>query len=383
MSSASLRLAWFSPLPPQRTGIADYSRDLLPFVAELADVTLFADDPGGVTAVLRERFEIRPSSDYPAVLNRFDLPVYHLGNSRFHKNIYEMFSRYPGIAVLHDYVLHHFLADAAGWGEAARYQRELSYNGHAGAVHDLALPPLNGRVLDLALGLIVHSQFAAQKAQKRNPELPIAHIPQPMPPQTGQSRRADLPFPPDAVIFASVGLMAAAKQIDLTLRAFARLARQNSRVYYLLVGDALPEVQPEALVAELQLEDRVYYAGYAADLPDFVDWVTTADVIVNLRYPTTGETSASALRGMAAGKPVLVFKHGWYAEIPGDTCVQLPVMDEAALLREMSRLADSAVLRAALGERARRYIETKCRPQHAAVAYTAFAARLLDLYGGF
>lgn len=383
MSSPALRLAWFSPLPPQRSGIADYSRDLLPFVAGLAEVTLFVSDPAAVTADLRARFEIRPSSDYPAVCRWFDLPVYHLGNSPFHKHIYEMFCRYPGIAVLHDYVLHHFLADAEWWGGASRYQRELSYNGRGAAAGDLALPPLNGRVLDSAVGLIVHSRFAAQKAQKRNPFLPLAHIPQPMPLQAGRSKRGELPFPPDAIIFAGVGLLAAAKQIDMALRAFARLARENSRVYYLLVGEALPEVRPEALAAELGVADRVYYAGYAADLPDFVDWVSTADAIVALRYPTTGETSAAVLRGMAAGKPVMVFNHGWYAEIPGDVCMQLPVMDEVALLREMSRLADSAALRAQIGERARRYIATVCSPPKAAAAYAAFAAQLLDLYGGF
>ena len=380
---STLRLAWFSPLPPQRTGVADYSRDLLPFVAERADLTLFASDPASVTAALREQFQIRPCRDYPAVCRQFDLPVYHLGTSPFHRQIYEMFCHYPGLAVLHDYVLHHFLADAAGRGKAARYQRELSYNGRAAPAGNLALPPLNGRVLDSALGLIVHSRFAAQKAQIRRPELPIARIAQPIPLPAGQSRRAALPFPPDAVIFASVGLLAAAKQIDLALRAFARLARQNSRVYYLLVGEALPEARPGALAAELGLADRVYYAGYAADLPDFVDWVTTADVIVALRYPTAGETSAAVLRGMAAGKPVIVFNHGWYAEIPGDACVPLPVMDEAALLREMIRLAESAELRAALGQRARHYAATECHPRRAAAAYVNFAGRLLDLYGGF
>ncbi len=386
MQLSSLRFAYFSPLPPQRSGISDYSRELLPHLAELAQITLFADDPALVVDELREGFEIRPYTDYPSMRDQFDLPVYHLGNSPFHQNIYEMMTRYPGITVLHDYVLHHFLAEQSIWGSAARYRREVGYAEGAQALFapphvDVYERPLNNRVIDLSLGVIAHSQYVVDKITTTHPDQPVAHIPQLMPRQNGEIQRDILPFPDDGIIFASIGLVTPSKQIDMTLRTFAQLAATTPDVFFLIVGDVLPSVDLEGLLAELNLRKRVYQAGYANSLQEFVDWIATADVIINLRYPTTGQTSATALRAMATGKPVVVFNHGWYAEIPAEACVQLPVMDETTLLRAMRHLADLPARRQAISEQALHYIETVCNPQQAAQAYIAFAHTILQKYG--
>ena len=386
MQPSSLRLAYFSPLPPQRSGISDYSRDLLPHLANLAQVMLFADDPALVVDELQQQFEIRPYSDYPSLRDQFDLPIYHLGNSPFHKNIYEMMMRYPGITVLHDYVLHHFLGDQNTWGNAVRYRREVGYAEGAQALFvppdgDVYERPLNNRAIDLSLGIIAHSRYVADKIAATHPRQPIAHIPHLMIRQKGEARRDILPFPDDGIIFATIGLVTQSKQIDLVLRAFAEVAATTPNVFFLIVGDVLPEVDLENMLAELNLRRRVYLAGYANGLQGFTDWIATADVIINLRYPTTGETSGTALRAMATGKPVVVFNHGWYAEIPAEACVQLPPMDTAALQRAMEHLTRLAARRQAIGEHALQYIETVCNPQQAARAYVDFAHTVLQKYG--
>ncbi len=317
--------------------------------------------------------------------HQFDLPLYHLGNSHFHKNIYQTCTHYPGIVILHDYVLHHFFADEQAWGSTSRYQRELAYNGLPPGT-DVADPfahPLNGRLLDLSLGLIVHSQFVANKVHQQNPSLPVAHIPQLMPIQSGQNKRDELPFPDDAFIFASIGLMTTSKQIEFALRTFAQLAARNANVFYLLVGDLLPNVHLDEWIAELGLQERVFYAGYADNLQQFVDWIVTADVILNLRYPTTGETSATALRAMAAGKPIILFDHAWYGEIPAEACVQLPILDGDALLQSMEKLANSITFRQQMGAKATQYIQTVCHPQKIAQNYVDFIHLVLQKYGGF
>ena len=40
-----MKLNWFSPLPPAKTGIARYSADLLPALCRRAEVTLWSDQP--------------------------------------------------------------------------------------------------------------------------------------------------------------------------------------------------------------------------------------------------------------------------------------------------------------------------------------------------
>ncbi|HUM72012.1 MAG TPA: glycosyl transferase family 1, partial [Chloroflexota bacterium] len=89
-----MKIAYFSPLPPTHSGIADYSAELLPYLAAHADITLFAEDPVAVAEEIRGQFEVRPLTAYPAVQWYYDLPLYHMGNSHHHETIYQMCLRY-------------------------------------------------------------------------------------------------------------------------------------------------------------------------------------------------------------------------------------------------------------------------------------------------
>jgi glycosyltransferase involved in cell wall biosynthesis len=186
-----------------------------------------------------------------------------------------------------------------------------------------------------------------------------------------------LGIPDGAVLFASYGQITAEKQIELALRAFRRLRENHIPAYYLLVGEAAPDMDLPSLIAGLGLADSVHHLGYAADLPAFVDWLHTADVVVNLRQPTVGETSAVALRAMAAGKPLIAFDHGWYSELPDEAVAKTPPGDETALIRAMTRLAGSAELRRDMGDVELAYVRDNCRPARVADAYIAFLNQLL------
>jgi hypothetical protein len=50
-----------------------------------------------------------------------------------------------------------------------------------------------------------------------------------------------------------------------------------------------------------------------------------ADVCINLRHPTAGETSASLLRLLAAGKPTFVTASGSFNEIPNTAAIHVPL----------------------------------------------------------
>ncbi len=381
-----LRLAYFSPLPPARSGIADYSAELLPHLAERADVTVFAARPSPSIAGI----EIEPIGEYERRREEFDLPLYQMGNSAHHDAIYDHLLRFPGVVVLHDSFLHHFIRHhTVGWGDWLGYGRELAYSLgcdgrrlagtiRAGAAEPpLFELPLNRRLIDAAPGLIVHSQYAAGLIRRARPGAVVGVVPAPAASHPGHSRRAELGIPDDAVLFASYGQITAEKQIELALRAFGRLREEYPQAHYLLVGEASPDVDLLSQVAALDLGDSVHHAGYAADLAAFVDWIHTADVVVNLRQPTVGETSAVALRAMADGKPLIVFDHGWYGELPDDAALKTPPADEAALRQAMARLAGSAELRRSLGDAALAYARDNGRPSHVAGLYIAFLAQLL------
>ena len=378
------RLAYFSPLPPARTGVADYSRELLPELARRAEIALFTDDPQAVAKASLPSLPLFSIDDYPAQRWEFDAALYHMGNSVYHEAIYESALRYPGIVVLHDFGLHHFIfAHTVGRGSWAAYAREMSYAcGAAGVAQARAVQrgqteapvwewPLNDRLLDRSLGVIVHSQWSRQQIIARRPQTPVTVAPAPIVHYPGEIiPRSALGWPEEAVVFASLGQVTAAKQVDVALRAFARLRAQIPQARFLIVGEQpSPEVDLEAIIGALDLADSVHFVGFVDDLADFTRWIAVADVVVNLRNPTVGETSATALRALAAGRPLIVWDHGWYAELPDDVCLKAPPGDEEGLLAAMLALADDAERRQAMGQRA---------AEHAARVHTP--ARTVDAY---
>src|SRR5207237_7997880 len=112
-----MKLAYFSPLLPQRSGISDYSEELLPYLARAADITLFVDGFQPSNREVTSRFEIcdyRKQPDLLKCLESFDAVIYHMGNDhRYHAGIFETTIKYPGILVLHDFALHDFFFSLA------------------------------------------------------------------------------------------------------------------------------------------------------------------------------------------------------------------------------------------------------------------------------
>jgi glycosyltransferase involved in cell wall biosynthesis len=397
MTESRRQIAYFSPLPPTRSGIADYSAELLPYLAEAARITLFVEDPAQVAENLRAAFEARPIADFARVYWQYDVALYQMGDSLCHEAMYPVLLRFPGVTVLHDHGLHHFVATRTiPRGDFASYVRELGYAlGSAGvdlayriqrgeAEHPFYTAPLNERVLDRSLGVIVHSRYAAGQIQAVRPHLPVAVVPAPIGACAESLRsRQELACPEDALFFVSAGQVISNKQLTLALEAFARLRADYPQARYVVVGDELKhDLDLPAWLAQRGLGDGVMMTGYLADKRDFISWIAAADVVVNLRYPTVGETSATALRGLAAGRPVIVSDHGWYAELPDDVCVKVTPNDGEAIYQAMRRLAGDATLRQAIGRRAAAYAQREHSLAAAARRYVDFIDEIVERASG-
>ena len=241
--------------------------------------------------------------------------------------------------------------------------------------------PLNDRLVDRSLGLLVHSKTVASRLRQQYDRLSIGIVPQLMTPREGESQRSKLPaalgVTPETVIFASIGQVTASKRLDLALRSFARLLTSHPQSRYLIVGQVAAGANLDSLIDELGLAEVVHCTGYVTGLNAFGDWTSTADIIVNLRQPTLGETSAAVLRAMAAGRPTIVFDHGWYGELPEDSCLQIPLQNEDALYEAMITLAESPKRRKRIGRRAVDYVKNRLAPETCAAQYLDFLDGLL------
>ena len=104
------RLAFVSPLPPQPSGVADYSALLLEALQPLADITAFIDGPphyrpqqhATITPAGIDTHPVAALEHVEALTGPYDAVIYSLGNSEFHTGALAALQRRPGIVLAHD-----------------------------------------------------------------------------------------------------------------------------------------------------------------------------------------------------------------------------------------------------------------------------------------
>jgi glycosyltransferase involved in cell wall biosynthesis len=366
-----VRVAYYSPLPPERSGIADYSALLLPALAERIDVD-----------VVRRGSRRRR--------RRADVSLYHIGNEpEAHGWIVEALRRQPGIVVLHDFVLHHLVAGmtmgrADGGGYLDAMQREAGAVGRMlahGVIDGLLRPlwedragdyPLAGEVLASATGVIVHSRYVEGLVRDSGYRGRVWRISHPawIPPADIDA----VELPADRTVIGCYGHLNPAKRVPQLLEAFALLRRSMPEALLLLVGSLSPGVELDPVYRRLGLrpgEDviRVDYMDEAR----LWSYLSACDICVNLRYPTMGETSGIVVRALSLGRPVVVSDVGWFAELPDDVVVKVPVgQDEVRqVAAALELLVGDRELRIRLGTAARSLAESEHALGRVADAYVA------------
>lgn len=390
------RLAYASPVNPAPSGISDYSEELLPYLGMYADVTLYVEDRLRPTnPYLAQHVEIRPVSRLERDHRRrpFDAIIYHMGNSPAHLGIWRALQRTPGIVVLHDFVLHHFMLQeiVAVRGQIDRYRAEMRrrYGNEGAHVAELMLRgrfpeaafefPFCEDVLERSTGVLAHSRYVLDRVTALKPRLATALVPMgvPLPPLISRHEaRERLGLPQDALILASFGYINPYKRLEPALRALRDLRAVRPDARYLLVGSISPNYDARSIVERLGLSEAVTITGYVPR-STFEDYVAAADICLNLRHPTAGETSASLLRLLGAGRPTLVTATGAFTELPPGVAAQVdPDGSESNLILAYCRLlAERPDVAAAMGAAAREYV-ARCHTLEGAVrAYVEFLAR--------
>jgi glycosyltransferase involved in cell wall biosynthesis len=338
-------------MQPERSGIADYSALLVPALQERVDVK-----------VVRRGRKRAPA--------RSDLCVYHVGNNPdVHGWIVDALRRRPGLVVLHDFVLHHLVAGMTvgrrdGHGYLDAMEREAGVVGRllGHAVLDKRIPPLwenrpqdfplAREVLTLATGVIVHSRYVAERARERGYAGPIWQIPHPAWPAPRVQPAAVAGSP----VIGAFGNLNPSKRVPQLLEAFARVRRSHPGATLLLVGETSPGFDLGRRLQRLGLDAAGVERHGWLDEPRLWALMAACDVHVNLRAPTMGETSGAVVRALSLGKPVVVSATGWFAELPDEVAVKVPVDDDeiATLTAALELLTTRPELRAAIGSAARR-----------------------------
>ena len=390
-----MKLACIGPLSPLRTGVAHFSENLLPFLAEHCEIRLFTDaNPPSPTAILK-RFKTSHISEFASMSSSFDAVLYHMGNHyEYHRSVFEALCRVPGIVLLHDCVLNQFFAKyALERGNFGTFNKliklcypDIGNEEVAAFFRAQADPyrfPMAGVVARLSRGTIVMNEYGRDIVLREAPSARVTMISHPYFPSdyvdgAPEALRKRLNIPEDCFIVSSVGHMTPAKRLDVALEAFRRFNTQFPDSVFLLAGEGSAQVRIEETIRRSELKN-VHYLGYLNDA-EFGSLLQLADVFINLRYPSNGEMSGALLHMLGHGKVVFVSDYAQFAEFPDGTCIKVSLgtneIDElAGGILDIARNADHRTM---IGETARDYVTRNHTRRAAAESIIRFAEDLLD-----
>ncbi|WP_342116628.1 glycosyltransferase [Pseudoduganella sp. OTU4001] len=386
------RLAFVTPLPPEKSGIADYSAEVLAEIRQFYDIEVVAT-PGATPDAALAPFPVRSVEWFEEHASQYERIVYHFGNSNYHKHMFGLLQRHPGVVVLHDFYLSGVLDNMERDGDDKRAYMEALYasHGHTGVQHHSQFGrnptiwgfPCNLPVLEHAAGVIVHSDFSKRLAEQwygagaadgwiTLPLLRGQNIGQD-PAQARQAARAALGLADDAYVVSTFGMLGRTKLNDRLLDAFlASPLAQDPRCLLVFVGENDPGDYGAALLEKIAASpavDRIRITGFAS-AQDYAHWLAASDTAVQLRDRTRGETSASVLDCLLYGVPTIINAHGASADLPGEVLVKLEdKFDNAALSAALASLHADGARRDALAQAARDYIRREHSPAQVGKLY--------------
>jgi len=392
---------FFSPLPPARTGVADYSAALLEVLGKLCDVRV--GDTGA------------------------DVCLYHIGNNPLHAEIYRQALARPGVVVLHDAGLDHLLLgcfDRQGYIEEFVYNYGEFERGLAAELWDgrsrSALDPryferaLVRRIAEVSRAVVVHNPAAARIVREHAPGARVVEIPHlftehsnveaagkklwgrlsnlrrvgnpPVSlglrgtPGAGSQPARRIPSCPtsgksacatdaDGFLFGVFGHLRGSKRIPAILRAFDRVRSSGAAARLLVAGDFVSKELENALAPMLAAPGvtRVPYLPEAG----FQTLAADVDACISLRSPSAGETSGIAIRLMGIGKPVLVSAGEEVARFPENAVIRIDrgLAEEPQLVDYMMWLVEHPERARQVGARAAAYIAAYHAPDLVALRY--------------
>lgn len=357
-----MKVGFHSPMPPARSGIADYSAALLPLLRRYGQVEL------GASAA--------------------DIHLYQVGNNPLHAAIVERAIHEPGVVVLHDALLQHlflhtlsetayideFRYNYGAWGEDLA--RDLfRARGASGLRDDYYRYPMLKRLLEASRAVIVHNPGAAAIARRHAPATPVVEIPHLFSGSPAVSVgdalefRRRLGIETGDFVFAIFGYLRESKRIQSAIRAFRYVREAFPATRLLLAGDFLSDDLPRSIAPDLR-DPGFVHTGH---LPDTAFWraAHAVDCCLNLRYPSAGETSGVAIRLMGIGKPVIVSDGRESSGFPEGISprIETGFREDAMLTGVMLWLRGDPLAARRIGQLAAAHIEDRHDPERVAEAY--------------
>ncbi len=383
-----LHLGYVSPVPPEKSGIAEYSAELLRELVRHYDIDVIVDQPEVTDPWIRANCPIRRVEWFDENAHRYDRVIYHFGNSLFHQHMFSLLKRHPGTVVLHDFFLSGIIFHMEGNGSFPGAWTSALYASHGyPAIKDWFKAedtsavvwkyPANLTILQQANGVIVHSEFSRRLAHEwygeRSAEdwavIPLLRVPA-FYTDRAEARRL-LNLGNDDYVVCNFGVLGRHKLNHRLLNAWlsSKLAEKSNCVLVFVGENEASEYGTDLADTIRRSGKRIHITGWV-DNATFRRYLDAADVGVQLRAFSLGETSASVLDCMNCGLPTIVNAKGSMAELPDDAVWKMPAeFIDAELVGALETLWNDSSRRRQLGMTAQEIIFKRHAPRSCADQY--------------
>lgn len=381
------KIAILTPWPNQKTGIANYIFNLTYYLKKYFDIDIYteavSDDyiqADGISICHINMF-LKRKKEYQNVIYEFG------NNSLFHKTIYKIFDEESGIAEIHDHVLTPFFYEMLfknGKRKKFKELLELSYDEDGTKQYELCVKnfahpdameyPMSDAVAKKSRYTIVHNHWSKEKLHNnrvcviplacfKNREFSVKEI---NAATEHIKKRIDYK---NELIIGCFGWLNPNKRPEIVLGAVEKLLCRGYNLKLVFWGESNMN-HINGTIQEKNLQKNVYIAGYLTEA-EYEAALTITDIVINLRYPSMGESSATLCEAFQHGKAVIVSELNQYKEFPDEICWKLPVCNKETELLEqyLKHLIDDAKVRQALGNNARRYADAILDPERIALQY--------------
>lgn len=392
------KIAIVTPWPKQKTGIAEYVYKLVPFLSEFYDIDVFVDNKKKNDYINNDYGKLLDIEDLDYLYKQYKEIIYQIGNnSDFHKKIYEYAKKYKGIAEIHDYTLHPFFyytyylknnfneykdALMIGYGEQGlRHYENIRKN--IEMPNDLEFP-MSHTICNISKATIFHNHWSKNQINMDNTYVvPLACFDKT---EITENQRRTIynsliskhDIKSNEIIVGCFGFVNANKRPDKVIEAIIGLLRKKYNVKLIFFGK-LNDEKIKDIIKLNKMQDKIFITGYI-DKDEYEIGIDLCDIIINLRYPSMGESSATLCEAFKYGKPVLVSNINQYREFPDEVCWKVDVGDyEVPLLESMLEyLIKSEEVRNALGTNAMAYADNVLNPMKIAMQYYDIISKVTE-----
>lgn len=392
------RLAYVSPLPPERSGISDYSAELLPELARYYDIEVVLAQDSVSTPWINANCPIRTVDWFRNNLSSFDRVLYQFGNSHFHQHMFSLLEAVPGVVVLHDFFLSGIAKFMANLNATPESWISAFYSEHGYEALQFSDPedamwhyPCNLSVLQNAQGIIVHSDYSCKLARQwygesavRNwTNIPHLRMPVTINSHIRNSARAALGLGEHDFVVCSFGFLTLAKLNHRLLNAWlASPLAVDEECVLVFVGQESDEYGQALLdtIKQSNFAPRIRITGWV-DSTVYHQYLEAADVGVQLRTLSRGETSGTVLDCMNYGLATIVNANGSMADLPDNGVLKLPdEFTDKQLIEALSTLWRRADRRHELGKCAKQIIRSQHAPRSCAEQFYSAIERFQQSY---